>query len=226
MTALDIDIWSDVMCPWCAVGYANLSRALEQVGDDVDATIRWMPFELNPEAPPAGKSQAAHIAEVYGRSPGELAAMRQTMSEKARAAGFPLDYTGGEDPPPVPMMWNTFDAHKLLRWALASAGAAMQTRLKLALFAAHLRERRDVSDHQVLADVAASIGLDREEALAALLDPALGEAIRHEEARAKANGITAVPTFVIAGKYVLQGSAEPAQFARALTQIATMEAAA
>ncbi|KLE35062.1 DsbA family oxidoreductase [Aurantiacibacter luteus] len=226
MTALDIDIWSDVMCPWCAIGHANLARALEQLGGDVAATIRWMPFELNPEAPPQGKSQAAHLAEVYGRSAQESATIRETLHAKAREAGFPLDYTGTEDPSPEPMMWNTLDAHKLLRWALADAGPEVQTRLKLALFAAHFRERRDVSDREVLADVAAGIGLEREASLGALDDPALDEAVRHEEARARASGITAVPTFVIAGKYILQGSAEPADFARALVQIASMEAAA
>lgn len=223
---MDIDVWSDVMCPWCAIGWSNLKRALAEVGSDVEATVRWMPFELNPDAPAEGKSQAAHLAEVYGRSPEEVETMRAAMAERAAAAGFAMDYTGGETPPPEPMMWNTFAAHRLLRWALATAGPEAQTALSEALFAAHFRERRNVSDQGVLLDLAAEQGLDRAAAEDALADPALDEAVRMEERRARDSGITAVPTFVIAGKYILQGSAEPAEFARALTQIASMEAAA
>ena len=89
--------------------------------DEIDVEVRWMPFELNPDLPPEGKQQAKHLAEVYGRSPEEVAAMRAQMQATAARAGFPMDYTGEGDEPPA-MMWNTFEAHKLLRWALADAG--------------------------------------------------------------------------------------------------------
>ncbi len=226
MSDLDVDIWSDVMCPWCAVGYAQFARAVEQVKGDVDVTVRWMPFELNPDMPPAGKDQAQHLAEVYGRTPDEVEAMRAQMAERAAAAGFPMDYTGDGAAPPA-MMWNTFGAHKLLRWALASSGPEAQTALKLALFRAHFNHRRNVADHDVLLDVVDGVeGLDRAAAAGALDDPALAEAVRYEEQRGRQSGITAVPTFVIAGKYMLQGAQEPEQFAKALLQIASMEAAA
>ncbi len=225
MNAIDIDIWSDVMCPWCAVGQARLERALALTGGEIAATIRWMPFELNPDAPPEGKPQAAHLAEVYGRTPAELAAMRAQLEETAAAAGFSMEYAGEGDPP-EPMMWNTFEAHCLLRWALSAAGPEAQTRLKSALFAAHFQQRRNVSDRAVLLDIAAAQGLDRAAAGEALADDALGIAVKLEERRARENGITAVPTFVINNRYMLQGAQEPEQFARALVQIAQMEAAA
>ncbi len=225
MNEIDIDIWSDVMCPWCAVGYARLERALELTGGEIDATIRWMPYELNPDAPPEGKPQAVHLGEVYGRSPAEVAAMHAQMAATAAEAGFSMDYAG-EGEPPEPMMWNTFAAHCLLRWALSVAGPDAQTRLKQALFAAHFQQRRNVSDRAVLLDIAAGVGLDSAAAAAALADDALGIAVKLEERRARENGITAVPTFVINQRYILQGAQEPEQFARALLQIANMDAGA
>jgi len=225
MNPVDIDIWSDVMCPWCAVGYARLEQALKLTGGEIDATIRWMPYELNPDAPPEGRSQAAHLGEVYGRSPAEVAAMHTQMAETATEAGFSMEYSG-EGEPPEPMMWNTFEAHCLLRWALSVAGPEAQTRLKSALFAAHFQQRRNVSDREVLLDIAAAQGLDRAAAAEALADDALGIAVKLEERRARENGITAVPTFVINNRYILQGAQEPEQFARALLQIANMDAGA
>ena len=225
MTALDIDIWSDVMCPWCAIGYTQFAKAVEELGSELDVTVRWMPFELNPDAPPEGKSQAGHIAEVYNRTPEEVAAMRAQLEQAAERAGFPLDYTG-EGEPPEAMMWNTRAAHKLLRWALAEAGPEAQTRLKLALFRAHFQQRRDVSDREVLLGIAQHEGLDRTKAAEALDDPALDAAIAMEEQRALQNNIRSVPSFVINGRYILQGSQEPEGFRKALLQIANMEEAA
>ncbi len=225
MDRLQVDIWSDVMCPWCAVGYTQFARAVEQLAGEIEVEIRWMPFELNPDMPPGGKAQGAHLAEVYGRSEAELEAMRAQMLATAERAGFPMDYTG-EGEPPEPMMWNTFEAHKLLRWALATEGAEAQTRLKLALLRAHFRERRNVSDREVLLDLAATAGLDREAAAAALEDEALAIAVRHEERRAREAGINSVPTFVVNNRYILQGANEPEMFRSALVKLASMEAAA
>ena len=225
MSTLDIDIWSDVMCPWCAVGYARLAKALEIAGGEFDPVIRWMPYELNPDLPPEGVAQAAHLGAVYGRTPEEVAAMAATMAATSAQAGFSMEYTGDGEPPAA-MMWNTFAAHCLLRWALTVAGPEAQTRLKLALFAAHFQQRRNMADRDVLLEIAEAQGFDRAAAAEALDDEALGIAVKLEERRARENGITAVPTFVINGRYILQGAQEPEPFARALMQIASMEAAA
>lgn len=225
MSDLEIDIWSDVVCPWCAIGYTRLASAMEQLRGDLDVDVRWMPFELNADMPLEGRDEAAYLGEVYGRSADEVAAMRAHMQGEAEAAGFPMDYTGEGDPP-APMMRNTLRAHKLLRWVLANDGAEAQTALKLALFDAHFRQRRDIADPQVLLDIVETQGLDRDAAQAALEDEALGMAIRMEERRAVENNITSVPTFVVNGRYILQGSQEPEKFRQTLLQIASMEAAA
>ena len=83
MPKVAVDIWSDVMCPWCAVGYTQFAKAVEALSGELDVEVRWMPFELNPDLPPEGKDQAKHLAEVYGRTPEDVAAMRAQMQATA-----------------------------------------------------------------------------------------------------------------------------------------------
>ena len=118
------------------------------------------------------------------------------------------------------MMWNTFEAHKLLRWALAEQGPEAQTQLKVALLKAHFQQRRNVSDRAVLLDVAEAEGFDRAAAAAALDDEALAIAVRAEEQRGRQAGINSVPSFVVAGKYLIQGAREPEDYAGMLRQVA------
>ena len=178
-----------------------------------------MPFELSPDLALEGKLQDRHLAEVYGRSAEEVAAMRAQMQATAARAGFPLDYAGEGEAPPA-MMWNTFEAHKLLRWALADAGPEAQTRLKLALLKAHFQQRRNVSDRAVLLDIAEGEGFDRVRAAEALADEALAIAVRAEEQRGRQAGINSVPSFVVDGKYLIQGAREPDEYALMLRQVA------
>ena len=214
-----VDIWSDVMCPWCAVGYTQFAKAVGEVEGDLDVEVRWMPFELNPDLPPEGKLQDKHLAEVYGRSPEEIAQMRAQMQATAARAGFPMAYAGAGEEPPA-MMWNTFEAHKLLRWALVEAGPEAQTRLKVALLKAHFQQRRNVADPEVLLDVTEAEGFDRAKAADALADEALAIAVRAEEQRGRQAGINSVPSFVVNGKYVIQGAREPADYAQMLRRVA------
>ena len=216
---VSVEIWSDVMCPWCAVGYTQFAKAVRQVQGELDVEVRWMPFELNPDLPPEGKPQDRHLAEVYGRSPEEIAEMRAQMQATAARAGFPMDYTGEGEAPPA-MMWNTFEAHKLLRWALVDSGPEAQTRLKIALLKAHFQLRRNVADRDVLLDIAEAQGLDRAKAAAALADEALAIAVRAEEQRGRQAGINSVPSFVVNGRYVIQGAREPEDYAQMLRKVA------
>ena len=214
-----VDIWSDVMCPWCAVGYTQFAKAVDRLKDELDVEVRWMPFELNPDLTPEGKDQAKHLAEVYGRTPEQVAAMRAQMEATAERAGFPMTYAGEGDAPPA-MMWNTFEAHKLLRWALAEQGPEAQTRLKVALLKAHFQQRRNVSDRGVLLEIAEAEGFDRTKAAEALDDEALATATRLEEERGRRAGINSVPSFVVNGKYLIQGAREPDDYANLLRQVA------
>jgi len=225
MAKVSVDIWSDVMCPWCAVGYTQFAKSVKQLEGELDIEVRWMPFELNPDLPPEGKLQDRHLAEVYGRSPEEIAAMRAQMQAAAERAGFPMEYSGEGDAPPA-MMWNTFEAHKLLRWALAEQGPEAQTRLKVALLEAHFQQRRNVSDREVLLDIAEAVGFDRARAADSLADEALAIATRVEEERGRRAGINSVPSFVVNGQYLIQGAREAEDYAQMLRWAAGLVRAA
>ena len=222
---LIIDIWSDVMCPWCVIGYSQLQKGLAQLEGEVEAEIRWLPFELNPDMPGEGEGQAEHIARKYGRSPAEAEANRDKLLQIGERAGYSFAYTG-EGEPPNAMIWNTFQAHKLLKWALVEHGPEVQTRLKRALFDAHFQQRRNKSDSAVLLDVAEAQGLDRAGAEAALADEALGAIVRREEAQAWDMNISGVPAMVVNGKYLIPGAQEPETYVNALRRVAAKEAAA
>ncbi len=221
---LTIDIWSDVMCPWCAIGYGQLRKALGQLEGEIDAQIRWHAFELNPDMPEAGEDQAAHIQRKYGRTPEQGAAVRGQMRSIAEGAGVSLDYQGEGEAPPA-MMWNTFAAHCLMTWALDTAGPEKQTELKLALLRAHFNERRNIGARDVLLDVAESVGLDRAGALAALTDPEIAARVRAEERQAWDMNVTGVPAMVIEGKFLIPGAQAPEAYVTALRRVAEKVAA-
>ena len=218
-----IDIWSDVMCPWCIIGYKQLQTGLATLKGEIAAEIRWHPFELNPDMPPEGEDSAAHIARKYGRSPAEAEAGRERMSSIAEAAGYSFRYTGEGDPPPARMR-NSFLAHKLLTHTLAAHGPQAQTRLKLALFDAHFQQRRDVGDPVVLAEIYEALGLPRHEAEVAFADPVLGERVRAEEAQAWDMNISGVPAMLVNGKYLIPGAQDPETYANALRRVVAKEA--
>ena len=215
---LTIDIWSDVMCPWCVIGWHQLQKGLALTGGEIAAEVRWHAFELNPDMPPEGEESAAHIQRKYGRTPEQAAAGRAQMREIAERAGYSFAYIGPQ-PEPAARLWNTFAAHKLLTWALETAGPEAQTRLKLALFDAHFQQRRNVSDPAVLVDVARSVGLEPD--AAALDGPALGDRVRAEEQAAWDMNVSGVPAMVVNGKFLIPGAQEPEVYANALRRVAT-----
>lgn len=216
---LRIDIWSDVMCPWCLVGWGSLQKGLELLDGEIEADVRWHAFELNPDMPREGEESAAHMARKYGSTPDQARAVQGRMREAAQNAGVSLDYEGPE-PEPQRRMWNTFDAHKLLTWAGEEHGAAKQTELKLALFRAHFNERREIADHAVLLDIAQSVGLDRAAAEAALANEEIAHKTRAEERAAWDLNITGVPAMVVENKFMIPGAQPPEAYADALRRVA------
>lgn len=208
-TKLSIDIWSDVMCPWCLVGWGNLRQALDTLEGEIEAEVRWHAFELNPDMSAEGEDRTAHIARKYGRTLEQSREVQGQMRSAAEAAKVSLDYEGS-DPEPPAMMWNTFEAHKLLTWAGEALGAAKQTELKLALFKAHFNHRRRIGTREVLLDVAHEVGIDREAAAAALDSEEVAQRTRAEERAAWDMNISGVPAMVIERKFMVPG-AQPAE---------------
>ncbi len=217
---LSIDIYSDVMCPWCIIGYGQLQQALEQLDGEIEAEIRWRPFELNPDMAAEGEDRIEHIARKYGRNLDESKGVQSHMREVAEQARVSLDYDGGEEPAPPAMMWNTFDAHKLLTHTLDTCGADKQMALKLALFRAHFNERRPIGERDVLLDIVEAEGIDREAASAALDDEALAACVRAEERQAFDSNITGVPAMIVEGKFLIPGAQQPDVYVNALRRVA------
>ncbi|GAB4477213.1 MAG: DsbA family oxidoreductase [Erythrobacter tepidarius] len=216
---LTIDIYSDVMCPWCLIGYGQLSRALDQLNGEIVAEIRWRPFELNPDMPREGEEQEAHLQRKYRRPAEEGARIREQMKTIAEEAGVSLSWEGKGEAPPA-MMWNTRDCHKLLAVALEQAGPAVQTQLKLALFRAHFNQRRNLSDRAVLLDLAVGAGLHRKAAEAALDDPELEARVIAEEQRAWDLNIMGVPAMIINNRFIIPGAQAPEVYVNALRRVA------
>jgi predicted DsbA family dithiol-disulfide isomerase len=220
-----VDIWSDVMCPWCIIGLNQLEAALAELGGEVAATVRFHPFELNPDMPEAGEEQQAHIMRKYGRTSEQAAEGRGRMQEAAAAAGYSFAYTGESTPPPPAMMWNTRAAHRLLTYALREHGPELQVRLKRALFDAHFQQRRRINDPLVLTRIAVETGLDRAAAAAALTDPELDALVEADERQAWDWNIAGVPAMVVNGKYMIPGAQDAATYASALRRVVAREAA-
>lgn len=213
-TVIEIDIVSDVMCPWCIVGFRQLEQALGVTG--MGARIRWHPFELNPAMPPDGQKLSEHIAEKYGSTPEQSAQNRAHLVTLGKSLG--IDFVFSENSRIV----NSFAAHQLLDFALAQG---LQHPLKLALFKAHFTDQRDVSDHGVLLDVAESVGLNRAEAAQVLSSGALTDSVREKQAFWTSRGISGVPSMVFAGKYLITGAQGVENYAQILQQVAKEEAA-
>lgn len=219
-----LDIWSDVMCPWCVIGLGQLDKALASMDGEVDATVRFHPFELNPDMSEEGEEQAAHIQRKYGRTAEQSAGVRETLRQAAERAGYSFDYTGDGEAPPA-MMWNTRMAHRLMTWVLRDFGPDLQVALKRALFDAHFQGRRNVSDPEVLAEVAESVGLPRLNALQAMIDPQIDAIVTAEERQAWDWNVTGVPAVVINGKLIVPGAQEPDVYADLIRKVLVREAA-
>jgi predicted DsbA family dithiol-disulfide isomerase len=215
---LTIDIWSDVMCPWCVIGSKQLGKALVELDGEIEAEVRWLPFELNPEMGPEGEDWRDHVARKYGRTLEQAGENHDRLLQFGDRAGYDFRFAGEGEGPPT-RIWNTFAAHRLLKWVLIEAGAEAQCRFKQALFDAHFQQRRNVADPEVLLDVAESVGLDRAAAEEALADSSLSEIVRAEERRAMDQNITGVPAMVVNGKFMIPGAQEPATYVDVLRRV-------
>ena len=192
---VQVDIISDVVCPWCIVGFRQLSQALERKG--IRAAVRWHPFELNPDMGPDGQNLREHLIEKYGISTSDSIAARQRLTDLGADLGIAFNFADDM------RIVNTFRAHQLLDWAEDSD---KQTDLKQALFAAYFTRGLDVSDTDVLVDVAESVGLPVDEARRRMTSGDRADQVRQKQQFWTSRGITGVPAMVFAGKYLVTGA--------------------
>ena len=206
---MKVEIWSDVVCPWCAIGKRRFETALDGFEHKGDVEVVWRSFELDPTAPKEATGSATQrLADKYGVPLEQAEAMNARVTEQAAAEGleFRMDRT---------RPGNTVDAHRLLHLA---KDRGVQHEVKERLLKAYFEEGEPISDHATLARLGAEAGLDEDEAAKMLAgDDHLAD-VRQDQAEARDLGITGVPFFVIDRKYGLSG-AQPAElFAQALRQ--------
>lgn len=199
-----IEIWSDVVCPWCFIGKRRLEAALASFehADEVEVVFR--SFELDPSAPHHGHERTlATLSRKYGRSEAEMRQAMEGVMATAAEEGLALRLFDN-------VHTNTVDAHRLLHLALETGGPVQQRELKESLLAAYFLRAEDVGDHAVLRDVALGAGLDPERVDAVLASEEYADAVAADVAQARAYGATGVPFFVVDGRYGISG-AQPAE---------------
>ncbi|CUH43893.1 DsbA family oxidoreductase [Ruegeria atlantica] len=192
---VQIDIVSDVVCPWCIVGFRQLDLALKE--QNVLANLRWHPFELNPNMPSEGQNLREHIMEKYGSTAEQSQQARDRLTQTGAELGFTFNFNDDS------RMVNTFAAHQLLDWAETQG---RQHPLKMALFEAYFTNQQDVSQSQVLLDAAQAAGLDRDAARAALTSGDHIAPVREKQQFWTSRGVSGVPSMVFAGKYLVTGA--------------------
>ena len=201
-----IEIWSDVVCPWCFVGKRRLERALADFPHRDQVEVVWRSFQLDPSAPQHGHGQeltTGVLARKYGRSEDEMRDMQQQLVDLAAAEG--LAFRLFEN-----VHTNTADAHRLLHLALAEGGTALQGRLEESLFSAYFEDAADIGDHEVLRREAISAGLDPERVDEVLGSDEYAGAVAADIDAAQDLGVGGVPFFVVDRRYAVSG-AQPAE---------------
>ncbi|WP_426243933.1 DsbA family oxidoreductase [Nocardioides sp. LHG3406-4] len=209
---MQIEIWSDVVCPWCYVGKRRLESALAGFAHRDEVEVVYRSFELDPSAPHHGHEPTLGVtARKYGLSEAETRQMKQQLIEAGAAEGLELRLFDT-------VHTNTLDAHRVLHLALATGGPAVQAELKEALLAAYFVRAENIGDHDVLRAAATAAGLDPARVEEVLASDEYAEDVRADVARAQAYGATGVPFYVVDAKYGVSG-AQPAEvFGRVLEQ--------
>ncbi len=205
---MQIDLWTDVACPWCYIGVSRFERALAQTG--VDVSLRIHPYQLDPEAPIPGVPAIDRYRRKFGD---EAEAIVERVTTTAREDGLAFDLERA-------ITANTFDAHRAIAYA-QRLGKGPE--LERSLYRAYFAEGLDVSDRSVLADRAADAGLDRD-SIAAYLDGDDGvDEVRGELVQAIETGITGVPSFLFNGEFMVPGAVDEQSFVRILRQMQQMQ---
>jgi len=204
-----IDVVSDIVCPWCFIGKHRLEKAIA-LNPDIPVEVRWRPYFLNDWIPREGISREQYLTTKFG-SPERYKGIAQRVSAAAAAEG--LTYAMDK----ISRQPNTLDAHRLIRWADEIGKAA---EMKQRLMDLYFTEGADLTNHAVLAQAAADIGLDAEATRKALASDKDVAEIEREALSAKEAGIDGVPCFIFGGKFAISGAQEPDYLAEAIERMA------
>ena len=211
---LNIDIVSDVVCPWCYIGKRHVEAAIAQFiakRPGVAVTIRWHPFQLNPDLPPEGTDRKAYLEAKFG-GPQRAAEIYARVSAAGRNAGLALNFDGIQRQP------NTLMAHALIAYAQSIEGGGHADAIVERLFKAYFVDGRFVGDIDVLVAIAAECGLDAEATRAVLSEPSTLEQIAALDASVRRQGISGVPFLIFNQKLALSGAQPPEVMLDAMTK--------
>lgn len=206
---VNVDIVSDVVCPWCVIGYGRLKKAIANNAPQLDVKITWHPFELNPDMPIEGENLRTHLAQKYGTSLEDSIRARAMLTEEGRKVGFTFRYFDEMK------MLNTHQCHQLLHWAKDSG---LQNQLAEALFE-HFFSNHGTFSKEELVNVAEKVGLNAQQARSFLENDTFSEAVRLSEQIWHQQGIRGVPLFIFNGEQSLSGAQNVETFGQLLNQL-------
>lgn len=207
---IKIDIVSDVVCPWCAIGFKRLSQAITELDLEDKVDIAWHPFELNPDMPREGKNADKYLMDKYNLSEDKLKKTRNNVTELGKKSGFKFDYFKEM------RKLNTFNSHILLDYAKEFG---KQTELKVRLQTAYFGERKDISNREVLFAELQAVGLNAEEAMKRLDDKDAIKHVEDEEKFWRDQGVYAIPTMIFDRKIAKVGANQVDAYKELLTEL-------
>lgn len=206
---MQVEIWSDPVCPWCYLGKRRFERALESFDHRDEITVVYRSFELDPSAPPGVTTPTVErLAGKYGMTAGQAGEAQRQMEQRAAQDGLEFRMDGLRS-------GNTRDAHRLLHLAKAHG---VQAELAERLHHAYFTEQASIFDHSSLTELAVEAGLDRDDVIRVLASQEYGDAVDTDEAMAQALGVNGVPLFVIDRRYGISGAQPPEVIAQVLDQ--------
>jgi predicted DsbA family dithiol-disulfide isomerase len=204
---MDVEIWSDVMCPFCYIGKRKFEYALDQFPHKDQVNVVWKSFQLNPDMKTEpGKNINQYLAEIKGWSLSEAQRMSDHVTTLAREVGLSYDFDKA-------VVANSWDAHRLIQLAKHHGlGDAVEERL----FRAYFTEGRDTSDHNTLLELGTEIGLETADVHQLLISDQYAEAVKQDIYEAQQVGVRGVPFFVLDRRYAVSGAQQPETFLGAL----------
>ncbi|MEZ5872005.1 MAG: DsbA family oxidoreductase [Nitratireductor sp.] len=206
---MDIDIISDVMCPWCYIGKKNLENAISGI-TGIKLNIHWRPYQLDPTLPSEGKDRRQYLEDKFG-GPEKARDIYKRVEDAGKAAGIDFRFQAIEVSP------NTLDAHRVIRWA-GGQGDETQSKLVSRLFEIYFLEGGNIGNHEILADAAEKAGMDGGLVRRLLASVADRDAVEAEIRQAQSMGVTGVPCFIIDRRYAVMGAQPSEVLAQAIRQ--------
>ncbi|KAJ9064733.1 hypothetical protein DSO57_1027271 [Entomophthora muscae] len=210
VTKIEIQVVADFVCPWCFIGKRRLEKAIQQFKEtsskQVEFTVKWLPYQLVPDAPKKSIKKSDSYAQRFGADRAKQ--MISDMIQMGKSEGIAFDYRG--------KIGNTFDAHRLIAYA---EEFNLQNELAEQLFHAYFEKARDIANNEVLVNIAAEVGLDRTKVQAYLDSDEGVKKVSQRLYGVRLDGISGVPSYFIQGNFYFSGAKDPATFVTAFEQL-------